>query len=78
MGFWIRKIKHACGYTSFSSLNQYVNKRDFDTFPLLQIYQFIGNLVVSMMVAFVASLAFESPMMGLEKIIFKKQEKKRR
>lgn len=34
------------------------------------IYLFFGHLVLSYMVAFVSSLAFESPMMGLEKVIF--------
>ncbi|KAJ8304384.1 hypothetical protein KUTeg_017967 [Tegillarca granosa] len=35
-----------------------------------RIYLFFGHLVLSYMVAFVSSLAFESPMMGLEKVIF--------
>ncbi|XP_052092463.1 nose resistant to fluoxetine protein 6-like [Mytilus californianus] len=42
-----------------------------------QIYQFLGNLGLSYMAAFVTTLAFESPMMGLERVIFKKEERKR-
>ncbi|CAC5392295.1 unnamed protein product [Mytilus coruscus] len=41
------------------------------------IYQFLGNLGLSYMAAFVTSLAFESPMMGIERVIFKKEERKR-
>ncbi|XP_045192779.2 nose resistant to fluoxetine protein 6-like [Mercenaria mercenaria] len=40
---------------------------DYDT-----VYYFLGNLVLSYGAAFVISLFFESPMMGLEKAIFKK------
>lgn len=40
-----------------------------------QIYLFLGNLVLSNMVAFVASLAFEAPMMGLEKVLLRKERK---
>ncbi|XP_048774648.2 nose resistant to fluoxetine protein 6-like [Ostrea edulis] len=39
------------------------------------IYLFLGNLVLSNMVAFVASLAFEAPMMGLEKVLLRKERK---
>lgn len=35
-----------------------------------QIWLFLGNLAVSYAVAFVTSLTFEAPMMGLEKIVF--------
>ena len=40
------------------------------------IYLFLPNICLSYAVAFVASLAFESPMMGLEKVIFKRGEKR--
>lgn len=40
---------------------------DYDT-----VYLFLGNLVLSYGAAFVVSLFFESPMMGLEKAVFKK------
>ncbi|KAL3870700.1 hypothetical protein ACJMK2_038744 [Sinanodonta woodiana] len=36
---------------------------------------FLGYLVIAYLVAFVISLAFESPMMGLEKVLFKKGRK---
>nr|XP_022323723.1 nose resistant to fluoxetine protein 6-like [Crassostrea virginica] len=39
------------------------------------IYLFLGNLVLSYMVAFVTSLAFEAPMMGLEKVLLRKERK---
>lgn len=41
---------------------------DYDT-----VYMFLGNLVLSYGAAFVISLFFESPTMGLEKAIFKKK-----
>lgn len=41
-----------------------------------QIYEYLGNLVLAYACAFVASLAFEAPMMGLEKVIFRRGEKK--
>ncbi|CAG2236562.1 unnamed protein product [Mytilus edulis] len=41
------------------------------------IYQFLGNLGLSYMAAFVTSMAFESPMMGLERVLLKKEERKR-
>lgn len=40
------------------------------------IYVFLATLVLSVMVAFVASLSFEAPMMGLEKVIFKRDRRK--
>ncbi|CAC5425124.1 unnamed protein product [Mytilus coruscus] len=40
------------------------------------IYDFLGNLGLSYAAAFIVSLAFESPMMGLEKVIFKRGQKK--
>lgn len=43
----------------------------------LQIYEFLGHIGLSYAAAFVASMAFEAPMMGLEKVIFKKQKKKK-
>jgi len=46
-------------------------------FFILQIYEFLGHLVITYGVAFVTSLAFESPMMGLEKVIFKRNDKKK-
>lgn len=39
------------------------------------IYVFLATLVLSVMVAFVASLSFEAPMMGLEKVIFKRDRR---
>ena len=39
--------------------------------PLI-IYLFIGHVVVSYSLAFVTSLTFESPFMGLEKVFIKK------
>ena len=56
-----------------------VTFNQFYLFPLfLQIYEFLGHLNLSYAAAFVASLAFESPMMGLEKVIFKRQEKSKK
>lgn len=40
------------------------------TIFILQVYLFLGNLVVSYGIAFIVSIAFESPFMGLEKIMF--------
>ncbi|XP_076091676.1 nose resistant to fluoxetine protein 6-like [Mytilus galloprovincialis] len=40
------------------------------------IYDFLGNLGLSYAAALIVSLAFESPMMGLEKVIFKRGQKK--
>ena len=37
---------------------------------------FLSALVVSYMAAFIASLAFEAPMMGLEKILFRRDERR--
>ncbi|XP_061188052.1 nose resistant to fluoxetine protein 6-like [Saccostrea echinata] len=42
-----------------------------DDFNIVNI--FLGHLVLSTMSAFVASLSFEAPMMGLEKVILKRQ-----
>ncbi|XP_076093698.1 nose resistant to fluoxetine protein 6-like [Mytilus galloprovincialis] len=39
------------------------------------IYEFLGHLALSYAAAFITSMAFEAPMMGLEKVIFKRQEK---
>ena len=39
------------------------------THVLSKVFAFLGILVMSMMVAFVASMAFEAPFMGLEKIL---------
>ena len=47
-----------------------------NVFFILQIYEFLGHLVISYGVAFVTSLSFESPMMGLEKVIFRRKDKK--
>ncbi|XP_052090838.1 nose resistant to fluoxetine protein 6-like [Mytilus californianus] len=41
------------------------------------IYEFLGHLGLSYAAAFLASLAFEAPMMGLEKVIFKSKEHKK-
>ncbi|XP_052094567.1 O-acyltransferase like protein-like isoform X5 [Mytilus californianus] len=40
------------------------------------IYEFFAHLGMAYAVAFVASLVFESPMMGLEKVVFRKDKKK--
>ncbi|XP_076092316.1 O-acyltransferase like protein-like [Mytilus galloprovincialis] len=40
------------------------------------IYEFLAHLGMAYAVAFVASLVFESPMMGLEKVVFGKDKKK--
>ncbi|XP_076093222.1 O-acyltransferase like protein-like [Mytilus galloprovincialis] len=40
------------------------------------IYEFFAHLGMAYGVAFVASLVFESPMMGLEKVVFRKDKKK--
>ncbi|XP_052092431.1 nose resistant to fluoxetine protein 6-like [Mytilus californianus] len=39
-------------------------------------YEFLGHVVLSYAVALVASLVFESPMMGLEKALLKRKERK--
>ncbi|XP_062572908.1 nose resistant to fluoxetine protein 6-like [Saccostrea cucullata] len=39
------------------------------------IYLFLGNLLISNLVAFVASVAFEAPMMGLEKVLLRRERK---
>ncbi|XP_074654644.1 nose resistant to fluoxetine protein 6-like isoform X2 [Tubulanus polymorphus] len=41
---------------------------------LFVIYYFLGHVVMSYMVALVASLAFESPMIGLEKLLLRKPQ----
>ena len=41
---------------------------------LFQVILFMGNLTVSYAVAFVVSLAFEAPMMGLEKVLFRREK----
>ncbi|XP_052091571.1 nose resistant to fluoxetine protein 6-like isoform X2 [Mytilus californianus] len=43
---------------------------------LTVMYLFLPNMCLSYAAAFIASLAFESPMMGLEKVIFRRGEKK--
>ncbi|OWF53620.1 Nose resistant to fluoxetine protein 6 [Mizuhopecten yessoensis] len=58
-------------YAYYSSLRQGIYGTDFNI-----IYLFMGHLVISYMVAFVISLAFESPMMALERTILKKDRKK--
>ncbi|OWF53651.1 nose resistant to fluoxetine protein 6-like [Mizuhopecten yessoensis] len=58
-------------FTVYSSLRQLFVMRD-----LSMITYFLAFLVMAYGVAFVVSLAFESPMMGLEKAIFKRGKKK--
>ncbi|XP_076080491.1 nose resistant to fluoxetine protein 6-like isoform X2 [Mytilus galloprovincialis] len=41
------------------------------------IYEIVGHIVLSFMAAFVTSLAFESPMLGLESVIFRRKQNKR-
>ena len=43
---------------------------------ILQICEFIAHIGLSYAAAFVTSLAFESPMMALEKVVFKQGKKK--
>ncbi|XP_048778807.2 nose resistant to fluoxetine protein 6-like isoform X3 [Ostrea edulis] len=40
------------------------------------IYLFLGHLVMSTAMAFVVSVAFEAPMMGLEKILLRRQQRR--
>jgi hypothetical protein len=42
---------------------------------MLQAYLFFGNLVASYAVAFVTTLAFEAPVMALEKAFLKRDRK---
>ncbi|OWF42953.1 nose resistant to fluoxetine protein 6-like [Mizuhopecten yessoensis] len=42
---------------------------------ITMVYIFLATLVAAYSVAFVVSLAFESPMMGLEKVIFKRKQR---
>lgn len=58
-------------YTYYNSVRQPLYLTDFTMIIL-----FLGFLVISYGVAFVVSLTFESPMMGLEKAIFRREEKK--
>ncbi|XP_061188669.1 nose resistant to fluoxetine protein 6-like [Saccostrea echinata] len=39
------------------------------------IYLFLGNFLIANLVAFVASVAFEAPMMGLEKVLLRRERK---
>ena len=39
-------------------------------YSLFQIWMFLGGLVVTYGISFVTSLAFEAPMMALEKVVF--------
>ncbi|XP_033763774.1 nose resistant to fluoxetine protein 6-like [Pecten maximus] len=55
----------------YRTLRQTVYATDF-----VIIYLFMGHLVISYLVAFLTSLAFESPMMGLEKTLLGKLRKK--
>lgn len=41
---------------------------------LFQIWTFFGNLVAAYIIAYVTSLAFEAPMMGLEKTLLKRKK----
>ena len=43
-------------------------------FSFFQVYLFCGNLCLSYAVAFIVSLAFESPMMGLEKVLLGREK----
>ncbi|XP_076092954.1 nose resistant to fluoxetine protein 6-like isoform X1 [Mytilus galloprovincialis] len=53
-----------------------VQKRLLHFSDLTVMYLFLPNMCLSYAAAFIASLAFESPMMGLEKVIFRRGEKK--
>lgn len=44
---------------------------------LLQFHTFIGNFVVTVFISIFASLAFESPIIILEKLIFGRQSARR-
>nr|XP_022320071.1 nose resistant to fluoxetine protein 6-like [Crassostrea virginica] len=56
--------------TYYSSQRTLLYLDDFNV-----IYLFLGHLVLSTMTAFVASISFEAPMMGLEKVIFKRDRR---
>lgn len=50
----------------------YSMKTAFFIDDTIMIYLFFGNLVASYLVAFVVSMVIEAPMMGLEKVVFKR------
>ncbi|XP_071097623.1 nose resistant to fluoxetine protein 6-like [Haliotis cracherodii] len=56
-------------YIFFSSQHTLLNLSDINT-----VIWFLGLLVLSYMAAFVVSMAFESPMMGLEKAFLKREK----
>ncbi|KAK6195851.1 hypothetical protein SNE40_001194 [Patella caerulea] len=53
----------------------YSNRKPLYLFDVGVVYYFFGNMVASYAIAFIVSLAFEAPMMGLEKAIFKRDKK---
>ncbi|KAK6195849.1 hypothetical protein SNE40_001192 [Patella caerulea] len=53
----------------------YSSRKPLYLYDVGMVYYFFGNMVASYAVAFIVSLAFEAPMMGLEKAIFKRDKK---
>ena len=45
---------------------------------ILQIYLFFGHLLVTIGLAFVASLLFEAPFIGLERLIFNREPRSKK
>ncbi|XP_056011040.1 nose resistant to fluoxetine protein 6-like [Ostrea edulis] len=54
----------------------YSQRTEFYMDDINAIYLFLGHLVLSTMTAFVASVAFEAPMMGLEKILLRRRQRR--
>ncbi|KAL4219668.1 hypothetical protein ACF0H5_022240 [Mactra antiquata] len=52
----------------------YSRRTMFHFYDLEMIYLFLGNLCLSYMAAFVISMAFEAPMMGLEKVLLRREK----
>ncbi|XP_050398153.1 nose resistant to fluoxetine protein 6 [Patella vulgata] len=51
------------------------NRKPLFLYDVGMVYYYFGNMVASYAIAFIVSLAFEAPMMGLEKAIFKRDKK---
>ncbi|KAK3088864.1 hypothetical protein FSP39_024750, partial [Pinctada imbricata] len=70
MSYCIYLIHPLVMYLYYGNLREMIYLAD-----LSGIYLFLGNLVASCMAAFVASLLFEAPMLGLEKVAFRRGHK---
>ncbi|XP_064599084.1 nose resistant to fluoxetine protein 6-like [Liolophura sinensis] len=57
-------------YLYYGSLNTPVHFTDLNV-----VYLFFGHLVLAYLTSFVVSLAFESPMMALERVVFRREKK---